>query len=52
MRYSIMLQLVSVITLILLGTAALFAWLQSRREPFEHDSNRSALSTRLDRSIC
>ncbi len=30
MRYSIMLQLVGMITLILLGTAAFFAWLQNR----------------------
>jgi len=30
MRYSIMLQLVGLITLILLGTAASFAWLQNR----------------------
>lgn len=33
MRYSIMLQIVGIITLILLGTAALFAWLQSRPTP-------------------
>jgi hypothetical protein len=30
MRYSIMLQLVGIITLILVGTAGLFAWLQNR----------------------
>jgi hypothetical protein len=30
MRYSIMLQLVAIITLIFLSTAALFAWLQYR----------------------
>lgn len=30
MRYSIMLQLVSFLTLILLGTAAFFAWMQNR----------------------
>jgi hypothetical protein len=30
MRYSIMLQVVSFITLILLGNGALFAWLQTR----------------------
>jgi hypothetical protein len=30
MRYSIMLQLVGLITLILVGTAAFFAWLQNR----------------------
>lgn len=30
MRYSIMLQVVGIITLILVGTAGLFAWLQNR----------------------
>jgi len=30
MRYSIMIQLVATITLIFLGTAVLFAWLQYR----------------------
>lgn len=30
MRYNIMLQLVGLITLILFGTAAFFAWLQNR----------------------
>lgn len=30
MRYSLMVQLVATITLIFLGTAALFAWLQYR----------------------
>ncbi|AFY77158.1 MAG: hypothetical protein IGR93_04290 [Hydrococcus sp. C42_A2020_068] len=35
MRYSIMLQLVAIITLIFLGTAALFAWLQYRPGPEE-----------------
>jgi hypothetical protein len=33
MRYSIMLQVVGIITLILVGTAALFAWLQNREIP-------------------
>lgn len=33
MRYSIMLQLVGLITLILLGTAAFFAWIQNRPAP-------------------
>ncbi len=33
MRYSIMLQLVTGITLILVGGAALFAWIQSRPNP-------------------
>ncbi len=35
MRYSIMLQLVANITIIFLGTAALFAWLQYRPSPDE-----------------
>jgi hypothetical protein len=30
MRYSIMLQLVGITTLILIGAACLFAWLQNR----------------------
>lgn len=33
MRYSIMLQVVSLTTLILLAAAALFAWLQTRPSP-------------------
>lgn len=33
MRYSIMLQIVGIITLILVGSGALFAWLQSRPTP-------------------
>lgn len=33
MRYSIMLQIVGIITLILVSTAALFAWLQTRPTP-------------------
>lgn len=35
MRYSIMLQLVAGITFVLLGAAALFAWVQNRGEPVE-----------------
>jgi hypothetical protein len=35
MRYSIMLQVVALITFIFLGTAALFAWLQYRPTPEE-----------------
>jgi hypothetical protein len=35
MRYSIMLQLVTGTTVILVGAAALFAWLQNRTEPVE-----------------
>jgi hypothetical protein len=33
MRYSIMLQVVGIIILILVGTAGLFAWLQNREVP-------------------
>jgi hypothetical protein len=33
MRYSIMLQLVGLITVVLVGTAAFFAWLQNRPIP-------------------
>jgi hypothetical protein len=33
MRYSIMLQLVAGTTLILVGGAALFGWMQNRTEP-------------------
>lgn len=33
MRYSIMLQLVGLITLVLIGMAASFAWLQNRPAP-------------------
>ncbi|MFB2977211.1 hypothetical protein [Microseira sp. BLCC-F43] len=33
MRYSIMLQLVTGITLVLVGAAALFAWIQNRPNP-------------------
>lgn len=40
MRYSIMLQLVGFLTLILLGTAAFFAWMQNR-PPLEQ--NRSQI---------
>jgi hypothetical protein len=35
MRYSIMLQLVAGTTLILLGVAVLFAWIQTRIEPID-----------------
>ncbi len=35
MRYSIMLQLVATISLVFVGTAALFAWLQCRPIPEE-----------------
>lgn len=40
MRYSIMLQVVGLITLILIGTAGLFAWLQNRNSPSESQSKR------------
>lgn len=45
MRYSIMLQLVGLITLVLLTTAALFAWLQNRSvlEPGTELEQQSAL---------
>jgi hypothetical protein len=33
MRYSIMLQVVAIITLILVSTAGLFGWLQNREVP-------------------
>ncbi len=33
MRYSIMLQVVGIVTLILVSTAGLFAWLQNREVP-------------------
>lgn len=35
MRYSIMLQLVGIITLILVSAAALFGWMQSRPTPLQ-----------------
>jgi len=35
MRYSIMLQLVAGTTLIFLGVAVLFAWIQTRIEPID-----------------
>ena len=35
MRYNIMLQLVVCTTLILVGAAALFAWIQTRPDPVE-----------------
>jgi hypothetical protein len=38
MRYSIMLQIVGIITLILVGTAALFAWLQNRSIPMPSET--------------
>jgi hypothetical protein len=41
MRYSIMLQIVGIITLILLSTAALFAWLQHRPAPSQGSAESS-----------
>lgn len=41
MRYSLMLQLVATITLIFLGTAAMFAWLQYR--PGLEDKNTQSI---------
>ena len=42
MRYSIMLQILTGITLILLSGAALFAWIQNRPpEKAEADGNRN-----------
>jgi len=43
MRYSIMLQLVAATTFVLLGAAALFAWIQTRTEPI--DSSNSHFET-------
>ncbi|USR91631.1 hypothetical protein NEA10_02575 [Phormidium yuhuli AB48] len=45
MRYSIMLQLVVVTTLIMVGSGAFFAWLQNRpkSDPFEGNSGNEAV---------
>ncbi len=48
MRYSIMLQLVAAITLIFLGTAAMFAWLQYR-PGLEEKRTQSILPIARDR---
>jgi hypothetical protein len=40
MRYSIMLQLVGLMTLILLGTATFFAWLQNRSVPNQNSESK------------
>ena len=42
MRYNIMLQLVAGITFVLLGAAALFAWVQTRTEPTDLRSTTSS----------
>lgn len=41
MRYSIMLQLISFLVLVLVGGAALFAWLQSRSEAEQSRSRQT-----------
>jgi hypothetical protein len=50
MRYSIMLQIVAGTTLILVGFAALFAWLQNRVEPV--DRKNSDVSSRVVGVAC
>ncbi|TVP62017.1 MAG: hypothetical protein EA343_12465 [Nodularia sp. (in: Bacteria)] len=42
MRYSIMLQLATGITTILVATAALFAWIQSRPSPEQRTFRRNS----------
>lgn len=51
MRYVIMLQIVSIITLILLGASAMFAWLQNRsfQPPPELEGTSSPGAIALDR---
>lgn len=46
MRYAIMLQIVGIITIILLSTAGLFAWLQQRSSPRSRE-NTVRLITKL-----
>jgi hypothetical protein len=48
MRYSLMIQLVATITLIFLGTAAMFAWLQYR-PGLEEKRTQSILPIASDR---
>lgn len=50
MRYSIMLQLVATITLIFLGTAAMFAWLQYR-PGLEEERTQSILPIASNRLV-
>lgn len=50
MRYSLMVQLVATITLIFLGTAAMFAWLQYR-PGLEEKRTQSILPIGSDRAI-
>jgi hypothetical protein len=42
MRYSIMVQLVTGITVVLVSTAALFGWLQNRTAPMQRDFENEA----------
>jgi hypothetical protein len=42
MRYSIMLQLVGIITLILVSAAGLFAWVQTRPTPVPRTAQGNA----------
>lgn len=44
MRYSIMLQLVTLITLVLVSAAAMFSWLQSRSLLVPERQDRSSLT--------
>ncbi len=50
MRYDLMVQLVATITLIFLGTAAMFAWLQYR-PGLEEERTQSVLPISRDRLI-
>lgn len=43
MRYSIMVQLVAGVTVILVGTAALFGWIQTRTEPVEMKGDKVSI---------
>lgn len=44
MRYTIMLQLVGFLTLVLLGTAAFFAWMQNRSTGEQNSSSLTETS--------
>lgn len=43
MRYSIMVQLVTGITIVLVSTAALFGWLQTRPASMQRDFENEAI---------
>ncbi len=43
MRYSIMLQIVVVTTLIMVGSGAFFAWLQNRPQTEQFESSHSSM---------